>query len=113
MRGQLALGAGTDAPYHADSLAIMRFNIARCHEAQGAIQNAQNGYNAVLKDHPDFVECFLRLGYIQAATGKASEAEKIFLKCAELDDGSQEAWTCLCNIKLRYRDWAKAKVWRA
>ena len=91
----------------------MRFNIARCHEAQGAIQNAQNGYNAVLKDHPDFVECFLRLGYIQAATGKASEAEKIFLKCAELDDGSQEAWTCLCNIKLRYRDWAKAKVWRA
>lgn len=94
-----------------DSLAVIRFNIARCHEAQGAIQNAQTGYEEILKEHPDFVDCWLRLGYIQAARGKRPDAEQLFKKCAELDDGKQEALTALCMSRLRTGDWSEAKVW--
>jgi tetratricopeptide (TPR) repeat protein len=93
-----------------DSIAILRFNIARCHEAQGATESALEGYNAILQEHADFVDCYLRIGYILAARGKHADSEKKFLECAELEEGKQEAWTALCMSKLRRKDWSKAKV---
>jgi RNA polymerase-associated protein CTR9 len=92
------------------SIAILRFNIARCNEAQGASETALEGFNEILQEHPDFVDCYLRIGYILAARGQHADAEKKFLECAELEEGRQEAWTALCMTKLRRKDWSKAKV---
>jgi RNA polymerase-associated protein CTR9 len=91
-------------------MAIIRYNMARCQEAQGALQSARKGYEDILVEHPDFVDCLLRLGYMKARRGLRPEAEKLFKQCAELEDGKEEAWTALCISKLHCSHWKEAKV---
>jgi tetratricopeptide (TPR) repeat protein len=93
-----------------EALPTLRYNLARCHEARGDLHLAKEGYEEVLKEHPDYVDCHLRLGYMKLSAGHKREAEDIFKKCIELPNGSEDARTVLCMLKQRQRDWKSAKV---
>lgn len=91
-------------------MATMRYNVARCKEAQGDLRGAQQGYEQVLKDHPDYTDCTIRLGYMKYMCGHKADAEALFKQCLEVPGGREDGLAVLCMIKQRAESWASAKV---
>eukprot|EP00892_Ulva_mutabilis_P003021 jgi/Ulvmu1/1271/UM109_0069.1 len=87
----------------------LRFNVARCREAQGDLRAAQQGYEQVLKEHPDYTDCIIRLGYLKYMCGHKADAEALFKQCLEVPGGREDALAVLCMIKQRAESWASAK----
>lgn len=94
----------------AECMATMRYNVARCKEAQGDLRGAQQGYEQVLKDHPDYTDCTIRLGYMKYMCGHKADAEALFKQCLEIPGGREDGLAVLCMIKQRAESWASAKV---
>lgn len=88
----------------------LRFNVARCREAQGDLRTAQQGYEEVLRDHPDYTDCIIRLGYIKYMCGHKADAEALFKRCLDVPGGREDALAVLCMIKQRAESWASAKA---
>lgn len=103
--------AGSAEALPAECMATMRYNAARCREAQGDLRGAQQGYENVLKDHPDYTDCIIRLGYMKYMCGHKTDAETLFKRCLELPAGKEDGLAVLCMIKQRVESWASAKAW--
>jgi hypothetical protein len=56
------LAGNTDLPTAAAP--TLQYNVARCAEQGGDLGIAASGYNRVLQQCPNYVECLIRLGYM-------------------------------------------------
>lgn len=88
----------------------MNYNIARCREAQGDLRGAEQAYDRVLAEHPDYTDCIIRLGYIKYMSGHKADAESMFKRCLDIPGGREDGLAALCLIKQRDQVWASAKV---
>lgn len=109
MKGVVVL-AGSAEGVPTECEATLQYNVARCREAQGDLRAAQQGYEQVLKDHPDYTDCIIRLGYMKYVCGHKADAEALFKKCLDVPGGREDALAVLCMIKQRAESWASAKA---
>jgi len=76
------------------------YNRARLHESRCEFAEAQRLYNGILKDFPQYTDCYLRLGCIAKLTGNISEASDWFKKALENDEKSIDAHILDANLQL-------------
>ena len=59
--------AGTEQELPEEALPTLRYNLARCLETGGDHAAAEAGYRGVFASCPTYVDCLLRMGYMQQA----------------------------------------------
>lgn len=93
-----------------DSYITLCYNYARILEDTGAVNAASEVYIQLLKLHPCFIECYLRLSKIAKDMGNFGDASLWLSRSLEVDEGEPDATICLgdlfCNVK-NYQDGQK------
>ncbi len=54
------------------------YNLALLHERMGDYEAAIELHKAILAEHPTYVDCYLRLGYLARDSGHNNEAKRWF-----------------------------------
>ena len=102
--------AGVEGDLPQGARPSLEYNRARCLELRGDAHHAKLGYHAVLSKCPDYVDCLLRLGYMELARSHKAEAEEFFKQAAQKPGGKEDATAILCMMCIRNRKWAPAQV---
>jgi len=85
------------------------YNLARLYEDTHRTSDATVLYSSILKEHPNLIECYLRLASIASGQRQIDEANN-WIRCAfEIDLNSLDAWTHLGNIYFQERSWQKSQ----
>lgn len=97
-----AVGERVDAQHLMNSVLISTlFNGARTYEYMNDRENAKAIYEAIVKVHPSYYECHLRLACMRIDAGEDSEAEQILrVVVQEINTECAEAWLILARIQM-------------
>jgi len=104
-----AAADGSDSPCYAmhvkesynnftDDTLTYCFNFARLLEDDGSTSAASEIYEALLKNHPSFMECYLRLNMISSELGKLDEASVWLSRALMVKEDEPEATLCLGDL---------------
>ena len=85
------------------------YNFARLYEDTNRTRESEILYAKILKNHPNYIECYLRLACISYARKNMESATK-WIQCAfDIDLQNIDAWLLLGNFYLQEFDWQKAQ----
>ncbi|KAL6076361.1 protein required for normal CLN1 and CLN2 G1 cyclin expression, variant 3 [Balamuthia mandrillaris] len=85
------------------------YNLARLYESQHKFSAAERLYKELLKEHPNYVDCYLRLGCIAREKGQIWAAGEWFKETFTIDPNHADAWSLLANLHLQQCEWIKAQ----
>lgn len=88
-RGQA--DASNDPNYYSTISVTMTFNMARLNEATCNFDVADKLYKDILKKHPNYLDCYLRLGCIARDKGLIFVASDFFKDALNINNDSPEA----------------------
>eukprot|EP00102_Acyrthosiphon_pisum_P021387 XP_016658597.1 PREDICTED: RNA polymerase-associated protein CTR9 homolog [Acyrthosiphon pisum] len=93
-------------PQHYNSIAVTTtYNLARIFEAQCQFQKAETLYKDILKEHPNYIDCYLRLGCMARDRNQIYEASDWFKEALRIDNEHPDAWSLLGNLHLAKMEW--------
>jgi len=85
------------------------FNLARLHEDAGRTIAAIELHKAIIKRHPTYVNCYLRLACIARDAGSLEDCSEWLKGAVKVAPGNPEVLTVVGNLHLSLRDWAPAQ----
>ena len=85
------------------------FNLARLHESSGRIVPAVELHKAILKQHPAYVNSYLRLACIARDCGSLKDCSEWLKMAVAVAPGNPEVLTLVGNLHLSLCDWAPAQ----
>ncbi len=85
------------------------FNLARLHESSGRIVPAVELHKAILKQHPSYVNSYLRLACIARDCGSLKDCSEWLKMAVAVAPGNPEVLTLVGNLHLSLCDWAPAQ----
>lgn len=94
-----------DVKYFKDIAVTTTYNLARLYEAQCSFDKAEKLFKDIIREHPNYVDCFLRLGCIARDKGQIYEASDWFKDALRIDNDHPDAWTLLGNLHLAKQEW--------
>lgn len=94
----------------AAAVLTLRYNLARTQEACGDSKSARAGYEAILADNPQYIDCYLRLSSIMRARGQYAAAEKLATDAMAIEGGHEDALAMMALTHVKTKEWSKAKV---
>ena len=93
-------------PAYANSILVtMRYNLARVYEASFEFDKAETLYKEILREHPKYVDCVLRLGCMARDRGQIYSASDWFKDALEINPNSPDAWTMIGNLHAAKQEW--------
>ena len=93
-------------PAYANSILVtMRYNLARVYEASFEFDKAETLYKDILREHPKYVDCVLRLGCMARDRGQIYSASDWFKDALEINPNSPDAWTMIGNLHAAKQEW--------
>ena len=93
-------------PNYYNSIAVtIVYNIARLHESLCMFDKAEKLYKDIIKQHPNYVDCYLRLGIIARDKGQIYEASDWFKDALNINNEHPDAWSLLGNLHLAKMEW--------
>ncbi|CAF2780986.1 unnamed protein product [Rotaria sp. Silwood2] len=93
-------------PAYANSILVtMRYNLARVCEASFEFDKAESLYKEILREHPKYVDCVLRLGCMARDRGQIYSASDWFKDALEINHNSPDAWTMIGNLHAAKQEW--------
>ncbi|OAD61163.1 RNA polymerase-associated protein CTR9 like protein [Eufriesea mexicana] len=81
------------------------YNLARLNEALCIFDKAEKLYKDILKEHPNYVDCYLRLGCMARDKGQIYEASDWFKDALRINNEHPDAWSLLGNLHLAKMEW--------
>jgi len=102
-----ALKAGKDSPVDEQNVTTS-FNLARLWETKGEMDRAEKRYKEILKQHPNYVDCFLRLAAISKARGNLPLAVTWVKRGLDVEPLNPDAWCTLGGLQMAQRNWHAA-----
>jgi RNA polymerase-associated protein CTR9 len=63
---------------------IINYNLGRLHEANHEYNKAETIYKNILREHPNYVDCYLRLGCMARDLGQIYEASDWFKEALQV-----------------------------
>ncbi|VVC34791.1 Tetratricopeptide repeat,Tetratricopeptide repeat-containing domain,Sel1-like [Cinara cedri] len=85
------------------------YNLARLLEAQCQFQKAKTLYKDILKEHPNYIDCYLRLGCMARDRNQIYEASDWFKEALRIDNEHPNAWTLLGNLHFSKMEWGPSQ----
>ncbi|XP_062327359.1 RNA polymerase-associated protein CTR9 homolog [Osmerus eperlanus] len=81
------------------------YNLARLYEAMCEFQEAEKLYKNILREHPNYVDCYLRLGAMARDKGNFYEASDWFKEALQINQDHPDAWSLIGNLHLAKQEW--------
>ncbi|XP_069759858.1 RNA polymerase-associated protein CTR9 homolog isoform X2 [Narcine bancroftii] len=81
------------------------YNLARLYEALCEYHEAEILYKNVLREHPNYVDCYLRLGCMARDKGNFYEASDWFKEALQINQDHPDAWSLIGNLHLAKQEW--------
>ncbi|XP_077994649.1 RNA polymerase-associated protein CTR9 homolog [Glandiceps talaboti] len=94
-----------DETYYSAISVTTSYNLARLHEATFAYDKAARLYKNILEEHPNYVDCYLRLGCMARDRGQIYEASDWFKEALQLNQDHPDAWSLIGNLHLAKQEW--------
>jgi tetratricopeptide (TPR) repeat protein len=92
-----------------DNEVTMSYNFARMLEDVGATSAAIEIYVELLKKHPSYMECYLRLSRISRDMGRYDEASMWLSRALAVNEADPDVNVCLGDLYARNQMWDEAK----
>ena len=83
----------------------INYNIGRLYEATHEYNKAEVIYKEILKEHPNYVDCYLRLGCMARDLGQIYEASDWFKEALQVEKDHPDAWSLIGNLHLAKQEW--------
>uniref|UniRef100_A0A8C4RTN3 RNA polymerase-associated protein CTR9 homolog n=1 Tax=Erpetoichthys calabaricus TaxID=27687 RepID=A0A8C4RTN3_ERPCA len=81
------------------------YNLARLYEAMYEFHEAEKLYKNILREHPNYVDCYLRLGAMARDKGNFYEASDWFKEALQINQDHPDAWSLIGNLHLAKQEW--------
>ncbi|XP_034728614.1 RNA polymerase-associated protein CTR9 homolog [Etheostoma cragini] len=81
------------------------YNLARLYEALCEFHEADKLYKNILREHPNYVDCYLRLGAMARDKGNFYEASDWFKEALQINQDHPDAWSLIGNLHLAKQEW--------
>jgi len=85
------------------------YNLSRLYESMGQVTKAKEIYKGILKEHPNYIDCYLRLGCICKNEGENYESSEWYREALNIAPNSAEAWALYGNLHLSRDEWYHAQ----
>lgn len=95
--------------YYDSILVTMKYNEARLLEQLHETESAFKQYKDILRQHPNYIDCFLRLGVMARNTGQIYDASDWFKQVIGVHGIHPDAWTLIGNLHLSKHEWGPAQ----
>ncbi|XP_030761980.1 RNA polymerase-associated protein CTR9 homolog [Sitophilus oryzae] len=89
-----------DPQYYNSISVTITYNLARLNEALCLFDKSEKLYKDILKEHPNYVDCYLRLGCMARDKGHIYEASNWFKEALGINSEHPDAWSLLGNLHL-------------
>ncbi|KAJ3593998.1 hypothetical protein NHX12_006330 [Muraenolepis orangiensis] len=94
-----------DEHYYSAISVTTSYNLARLHEALCEYHEAEKLYKNILREHPNYVDCYLRLGAMARDKGNFYEASDWFKEALQINQDHPDAWSLIGNLHLAKQEW--------
>ncbi|KAF7272141.1 hypothetical protein GWI33_015055 [Rhynchophorus ferrugineus] len=94
-----------DPQYYNSISVTITYNLARLNEALCLFDKSEKLYKDILKEHPNYVDCYLRLGCMARDKGHIYEASNWFKEALGINSEHPDAWSLLGNLHLAKAEW--------
>ncbi|XP_074121882.1 RNA polymerase-associated protein CTR9 homolog [Sminthopsis crassicaudata] len=92
--------------YYCNAISVTTsYNLARLYEAMCEFHEAEKLYKDILREHPNYVDCYLRLGAMARDKGNFYEASDWFKEALQINQDHPEAWSLIGNLHLAKQEW--------
>lgn len=81
------------------------YNLGRIYEGLFMCDKAEKNYKETLKEHPNYVDCYLRLGCMARDRGQIYEASDWFKEALQINNEHPDAWSLIGNLHLAKMEW--------
>lgn len=94
-----------DPQYYNSISVTITYNLSRLNEALCVFDKSEKLYKDILKEHPNYVDCYLRLGCMARDKGQIYEASDWFKEALRINTEHPDAWSLLGNLHLAKNEW--------
>ncbi|XP_038047664.1 RNA polymerase-associated protein CTR9 homolog [Patiria miniata] len=94
-----------DETYYGAISVSVSYNLARLYESMFQFDKAEKLYKDVLREHPNYVDCYLRLGCMARDRGQIYEASDWFKEALQINQDHPDAWSLIGNLHLAKQEW--------
>lgn len=94
-----------DEQYYNSIAVTMKYNLARLNEAMCAFDKADQLYKDILKEHPNYIDCYLRLGCMARDKGLIFVASDFFKDALKINTENPDTRSLLGNLHLAKMQW--------
>lgn len=94
-----------DEHYYSSISVTINYNLARLYEALHLYDKAEKNYKDILREHPNYIDCYLRLGCMARDRGQIYEASDWFKEALQVDQDNPDAWSLIGNLHLAKQEW--------
>ena len=98
-----------DERYYSAISVTITYNLARLCEATNDKERAAILYKNILREHPNYIDCYLRLGCMSRDQGQIYEASDWFKEALKVDQDHPEAWSLMGLLHLSKGEWGPAQ----
>ena len=88
-----------DSYYNTLSVTLS-YNLARLYEALHHTDKAESLYKTIYKEHPNYIDCYLRLGCMARDREQIFEASHWFKEALQIDHHHPDPWSLIGNLHL-------------
>ncbi|XP_069936971.1 RNA polymerase-associated protein CTR9 homolog [Cherax quadricarinatus] len=94
-----------DPQYYSSISVTIKYNSARLHEMFCQYDKAEKLYKEILQDHPNYVDCYLRLGCMARDRGQIYDASDWYKEALRMNNEHPDAWSLMGNLHLAKNEW--------
>ncbi|XP_078483653.1 RNA polymerase-associated protein CTR9 homolog isoform X2 [Ciona intestinalis] len=94
-----------DEVYYKSILVTMQYNLGRLCEEMYQFEDAVDHYKNILRDHSNYIDCYLRLGCMARDRGQIYEASEWFKEALQINSEHPDAWSLIGNLHLAKQEW--------
>ncbi|XP_076802913.1 RNA polymerase-associated protein CTR9 homolog isoform X1 [Clavelina lepadiformis] len=94
-----------DALYYRSIMVTMQYNLGRLSEEMYQFEDAVGFYKNILRQHPNYIDCYLRLGCMARDRGQIYEASEWFKEALQINQEHPDAWSLIGNLHLAKQEW--------
>merc|ERR1719330_1477123 len=103
--GRAEAEAEDDERYYKQIMITIRYNLARINESLCQHDKSERLYKDILMDHPNYIDCYLRLGCMARDRGQIYEASDKFKDALQISNEDPDAWSLIGNLHLAKMEW--------